>query len=88
MQAHFIKETHSMKAGYIDPQPIAQTVFNYPKKWKLDGKELAGGKMREEKEDIREAKIREEGLKVVAWIVVCLKNIQHFETIWIPYNFK
>jgi hypothetical protein len=44
--------------------------------------------MREEKEDIREAKIREEGLKVAAWIAVCLKNLQHFETIWIPYNFK
>jgi hypothetical protein len=29
-----------MKVRYVDPQPIAQTVFNYPSTWKLDCKEL------------------------------------------------
>jgi len=61
MQAHFIKETHSMKARYIDTQPIARIVFSYPKQWKLDGKELADGKAMEEKEAIWVTKIREEG---------------------------
>jgi hypothetical protein len=38
-----------MKVGYVDPQPIAQIVFNYPSKWKLDCKELAAGEIVEEK---------------------------------------
>ena len=44
MQVHIVKQMPSVKAGYIDPQAIAQTNFNYPKQWKLDDKELAAGK--------------------------------------------
>ena len=40
MQVHIVKQMPSVKAGYIDPQAIAQTNFNYPKQWKLDDKEL------------------------------------------------
>jgi hypothetical protein len=42
----------------------------------------------EEKEKIRMARIKEEGLKIAAWMAIYLKNLQHFETIWIPYHFK
>ena len=52
MQVHIVKQIPSVKAGYIDPQAIAQTNFNYPKQWKLDAKELAAGKTIREKEDI------------------------------------
>ena len=41
MQVHIVKQMPSVKAGYIDPQAIAQTNFNYPKQWLLDAKELA-----------------------------------------------
>ena len=88
MQANFMKSTRSTKAGYVDPMPIAQINFNYPSRWELDAPQLAAGGTLAEKEKIRAAKIREESLKVEAWIAVCLKNLQHFETIWIPYHFK
>ena len=77
-----------MKVGYIDPQAIAQTNFNYPKQWKLDAKELAAAKTLREKEHIRAAKLREESLKVVAYIALALKNLQQHSTIWLPYNFE
>ena len=41
MQVHIVKQMPSVKAGYIDPQAIAQINFNYPKQWTLDAKELA-----------------------------------------------
>ena len=63
----------SVKAGYIDPQAIAQTNFNYPKQWKLDDKELAAGKTLREKEDIRVKKLRQESLKVSAYIALAFK---------------
>ena len=44
MQVHIVKQMPSVKDGYIDPQAIALTNFNYPKQWKLDAKELAAGK--------------------------------------------
>jgi hypothetical protein len=59
----------------MDPQPIAQINFNYPSRWKLDGKELAAGETLEEKEKIRMAKIKEEGLKIAAWMAIYLKNL-------------
>lgn len=88
MQVHIAKKKPSVKAGYVDPQPIAQTNFNYPRKWKLDGKELAAGKTLWEKEEIREKKIRQEFLKVAAYIALALKNLQQHSTIWLPYNFE
>jgi hypothetical protein len=42
----------SVQDGYLDPQCIAQTNFNYAKDWALDGKELAAGKTIVEKEKI------------------------------------
>jgi hypothetical protein len=83
-----MRKIKSMNSGYMDPQPIAQINFNYPRRWKLDGKELAAGETVEEKEKIRMARIKEEGLKIAAWMAIYLKNLQHFETIWIPYHFK
>jgi hypothetical protein len=65
----------SVKAGYVDPQPIAQTNLNYPIQWKLDGKELATGNTLREKEEIRQKKIKEESLKVAAYIAMALKNL-------------
>ena len=78
----------SVKAGYIDPQAIAQTNFNYPKQWKLDAKELAAGKALREKEHNRTAKLREESLKVAAYIALTFKILQQHSTIWLPYNFE
>ena len=62
MQVHIVKQMPSVKVGYIDPQVIAQTNFNYLKQWKLDAKELAVGKTLQEKEHICTAKLREESL--------------------------
>ena len=72
----------SVKAGYIDPQAIAQTNFNYPKQWKLDDKELAAGKTLREKEDIRTKKLRQESLKVSTYIALAFKILQHHSTIY------
>jgi hypothetical protein len=77
----------SVKDRYVDPQPIAQTNFNYPRQWKLDGKELATGNTLLEKEEIRQKKIKEESLKVATYIAMALKNLQRHSTIWLPYNF-
>ena len=63
----------SVKAGYIDPQAIAQTNFNYPRQWKLDDKELAAENTLQEKEDIRVKKLRQESLRVSAYIAWLLK---------------
>ena len=78
----------SVKVGYIDPHAIAQTNFNYPKRWTLDAKELAAAKTLWEKEHIHMAKLREEPLKVVAYIALVFKNLQQHSTIWLPYNFE
>ena len=78
----------SVKAGSIDPQAIAQTNFNYPRQLKLDAKELAAGKTHQEKEDIRAKKLRQESLKVSAYIALSFKNLQQHSTILLPYNFE
>ena len=88
MQVHIVKQMPSVKAGYIDPQAIAQTNFNYPRQWKLDDKELATAKTLREKEDIRVKKLRQESLKVSAYIALAFKNLQQHSTIWLPYNFE
>ena len=84
---HIVKQMSSVKAGYLDPQAIAQTNFNYPKQWTLDAKELAAAKTLREKERIHTAKLKEESLKVAACIALAFKNLQH-STIWLPYNFE
>ena len=76
MQVHIVKQMSSVKARYIDPQAIAQTNFNYPRQWKLDVKELPAGKTLQEKEDIRAKKLRQESLKVSAYIALDFKNLQ------------
>ena len=88
MQVHIVKQMPSVKDGYIDPQAIAQTNFNYPRQWKLDAKELAAGRTLREKEDIRAKKLRQESLKVLAYITLAFKNLQRHSTIWLPYNFE
>ena len=88
MQVHIVKQMPSVKAGYVDPQAIAQTNFNYSKRWTLDAKELATAKTLREKERIRTAKLREESLKVAAYIALAFKNLQQHSTIWLPYNFE
>ena len=77
-----------MNAGYIDPQAIAQINFNYPRQWKLVAKELTTGKTLWKKEDIRAKKLRQESLKVSAYIALAFKNLQQHSTIWLPYNFE
>jgi hypothetical protein len=49
MQVHLLKQMPSVRAGYVNPQCIAATCFNYAKDWKLDGNELAAEKTVEEK---------------------------------------
>ena len=88
MQVHIVKQMPSVKDEYIDPQAITQTNFNYPKQWKLDDKELAAGKTLREKEHIRTKKLREESLKVSAYIALAFKILQEHSTIWLPYNFE
>ena len=88
MQVHIVKQMSSVKAGYLDPQAIAQTNFNYPKRWTLDAKELATTKTLREKERIHTTKQREESLKVVVYIALAFKTLQQHSTIWIPYNFE
>jgi hypothetical protein len=78
----------SLKVGYVHPQPIPQTNFDYPRHWRLDCKELAAGKTLAEKEAIRTSKIKEESCKVAAYLAVCFTNLQHNDVIWVPYNFK
>ena len=78
----------SVKAGYLDPQAIAQINFNYPKQWTLDAKELVAAKTLWEKERIRTAKLKEKSLKVAAYIALGFKNLQQHSTIWLPYNFE
>ena len=85
---HIVKQVPSVKARYIDPQVIAQTNFNYPRQWKLNAKELAAGKTIREKEDIHAKKLRQESLKVLAYIALAFKNLQQHSTIWLPYNFE
>ena len=85
---HIVKQMPSVKAGYLHPQAIAQTNFNYPKQWTLDAKELAAVKTLQEKERIHTAKLREESLKVAAYIALAFKNLQQHSTIWLPYNFE
>ena len=78
----------SVQAGYVDPQCIAATCFNYTKDRKLDGSELAAGKTVEEKEKIWNKQIRQAALKVAAYIALAFKNLQNFSAIWLTYNFK
>ena len=78
----------SVRAGYVDPQCIAATCFNYAKDWKLDGKELDVGKTIEEKEKIQQKEMREAALKVAAYIALAFKNLQNFSAIWLAYNFE
>jgi hypothetical protein len=52
----------------------------------LDGKELAARNTLREKEEIHRKKIKEESLKVAAYIAMALKNLQHHSTIWLPYT--
>ena len=73
MQVHIVKQIPSVKVRYADPQAIAQTNFNYPKWWTLDAKELAAAKTLREKECIRTVKLREESLKVAAYIALAFK---------------
>ena len=88
MQVYIVKQIPSVKAGYINPQAIAQTNFNYHKRWILDAKELAAAKTLREKEHIRTTKLREESLKVVAYIALAFKTLQQHSTILLPYNFE
>jgi hypothetical protein len=77
----------TLKVGYVDPQPIAQTNFNYPREWKLGCKELVAEKTVAEKEAIQNEVIRKESLRV-ACLAVSFMNLQHNDVIWVPYHFK
>jgi hypothetical protein len=85
MQAHIVKQMSSLKARYVDPQPIAQTNFDYPRKWKLDCKELSAGKTVLEKEGIRNRVIRKESLKVATYLAMSFTHLQQNDIIWVPY---
>jgi hypothetical protein len=78
----------SVQDGFLDPQCIAQTRFNYAKNWDWDGKELATGETIEEKEKIQNQEIKKVSLKVAACISLAFKNIQRSTSIWLPYNFE
>jgi hypothetical protein len=71
----------SLKAGYVDPQPIAQTNFDYPQP-------IAAEKTVAKKEAIQNGVIKKESLRVAAYIAVSFMHLQHNDVIWVPYNFK
>jgi hypothetical protein len=75
----------SARSGYLDPQLIAQTLFTYPNKWKLDDENLAAGETIEEKETIRQK--RDESYKVAAYISRAFSRMQDKSPIYLPYNF-
>ena len=77
-----------MRDGYLDPQCIAQTNFTYAKAWQLDGKELAAGETIEEKEKIRQKRIRDESYKVAAYLSRAFFRMQDKSPIYLPYNFE
>jgi hypothetical protein len=81
MQAHIVKQMPSLKVGYVNPQPIAQTNFDYPRKWKLDYKEISAGKTVAKKEAIRNGVIRKEFLRVAAYLVVSFTHLQQNDVI-------
>ena len=83
MQVHIVKQMPSVKVRYVDPQAIAQTNFNYPKWWTLDVKELATAKTLREKEHIRTAKLREESLKVTAYIALATIQLRVSSTLYL-----
>jgi len=82
-----VKKAPNLRAGYIDPSLILASNFQYPKNWRMDCEELVAGETIEEKEAIRVDKMYREGIKVSARIARFLKNLQHSETIWLPYHF-
>ena len=88
MQVHLSKQMLSVQLGYLDPQLIAQTMFNYPRDWKLEGKELTAGTTIEEKEKIWQTEIMEASLRVAAYISIAFRNLQNNSAIWLPYNFE
>jgi hypothetical protein len=75
MQVHLSKQIPRVRAGYVDPQCIAQPNFNYAQEWKLDGKELDAGKTVEEKEAIQQKELREAALKTVTYIAISFKYL-------------
>ena len=78
----------SARLGYLDPQLIAQTMFNYPRDWKLEGKELTAGTTIEEKEKIWQKRIRDESYKVAAYLSRAFFRMQDKSPIYLPYNFE
>ena len=74
--------------GFIDPQRIAERCFNFPSKWDLKCEQLAAGKTKKEKENIRKKAIKDEAYKVVAYIAKAFYNMQDRGMIYLPYNFK
>ena len=77
MQVHLSKQMPSVRAGYVDPQCIAQPNFNYAKEWSLDCNELAARKTVEEKEEIWNKEIRAVALKTAAYIALAFKYLQY-----------
>ena len=62
--------------------------FSYPKKWKLNDKEKAEGKTKEEKERIRRKRIESDMLKVVVYITRAWKSMEDRGLIVCPFNFE
>jgi hypothetical protein len=88
MQVHISNQTPSVKSGYLDPQLIAHILFTYPNKWELDDKNLAAGETIEEKEEIRQKRIKEESYKVAVYISRSFNKMQDKGPIYLPYNFE
>jgi hypothetical protein len=89
MQVHLSNKIPSKdRSGYLDPQLLAKTVFDYPSKWELNCKELARGETIQEKEEIQRQRIRKECYKVAAYISTAFSRMQDKNTIYLPYNFE
>ena len=88
MQVHISNQMPSARSGYLDPQLIAQTLFTYPNKWKLDGENLAAGETIEEKEKIQQKRIRDKSYKVAAYLSRAFFRMQDKSPIYLPYNFE
>ena len=87
MQVHLSNQIPSEQSGCLDPQRLAKTLFDYPSKWELNSEDLAGGKTKAEKEQIR-LKASKESYKVATYIARAFSGMQDKSIIYLPYNFE
>jgi hypothetical protein len=74
--------------GVLDPQRIAETVWDGPKKWDHKHPKLAKGKNFAEKEKIWRSELEQSMMRVAAYIGVAFKHFEDCDRVICPYNFR